>query len=517
MATATSNKLEFTRTDPELNELLERVHEIADVRDTLALLEWDQQVNMPHEANQVRGPQQATMQAIAHERLTAPRIGELLQALEARVKGSGYTDTDRGLVRQARRLYDQATKLPTAFVKELAEVTAETWGAWEKAKPANDFASFAPHLHKLVALKRQEAEYYGYQGSPYNALLDQFEPGMTLETLIPILNRVREATIDLLRRIQASDNKVDTSSLHGAFAADKQMSLCNALLKQMGYRFEAGRMDLSSHPFTTSFGSPYDVRVTTRVDPEYFPQALMAAIHEGGHALYEQGSDPALARTILAGGASMGMHESESRLWENYIGRSLPFWQHHFGILRAHFPETFAHRSVEELASALSAVKPSLIRVEADEVTYNLHIIIRFELEQALFNEEIEVTDLPRLWNQKYHQYLGITPPTDTVGVLQDIHWSGGSFGYFPTYTLGNLYGAQIYYRLRREFPDYDARLAAEGTSFILDWLREHMYAYGQVYTPAELARKVTGEDLNPEYFVRYANEKYGVLYSLKA
>ncbi len=517
MATATSKTLGFTRTDPELKELLERVQEFSDLQNTLALLAWDQQVKMPHEANQVRGPQLATLQAIAHERLIVPRIGELLQTLEARVKGSSYTDTDRGLVRQTRRLYDQATKLPTAFVKELTEVTAETWGAWEKSKPANDFASFAPYLQKLVALKRQEAEYYGYQGSPYNALLDQFEPGMTLETLTPILNRVREATIDLLRRIQASGSAIDTSVLHGAFDADKQMRLCDALLKQMGYRFEAGRMDVSSHPFTTSFGSPYDVRLTTRVDPEYFPMALMAAIHEGGHAVYEQGSDPALARTVLAGGASMGMHESESRLWENYIGRSVPFWQHHFGLLREHFPEAFANRTVEELARALSAVKPSLIRVEADEVTYNLHIIIRFELEQALFNGEIEVTDLPRLWNQKYQEYLGITPPTDTLGVLQDIHWSSGSFGYFPTYTLGNLYGAQIYYTLRREFPDYDTRLASEGTGFILNWLREHMYAYGQVYTPAELARKVTGEELNPEYFVKYANEKYGALYGLNA
>src|SRR5579885_1366340 len=309
MATATSKTLDFTRTDPELKELLERVQEFSDLQNTLALLAWDQQVKMPHEANQVRGPQLATLQAIAHERLIVPRIGELLQTLEARVKGSSYTDTDRGLVRQTRRLYDHATKLPTAFVKELTEVTAETWGAWEKSKPANDFASFAPYLQKLVALKRQEAEYYGYQGSPYNALLDQFEPGMTLETLTPILNRVREATIDLLRRIQASGSAIDTSVLHGAFDADKQMRLCDALLKQMGYRFEAGRMDVSSHPFTTSFGSPYDVRLTTRVDPEYFPMALMAAIHEGGHAVYEQGSNPALARTVLAGRASMGMHE----------------------------------------------------------------------------------------------------------------------------------------------------------------------------------------------------------------
>jgi carboxypeptidase Taq len=517
MTTATPHALNFTRTDPELSELFERTREISDLGNLLALLGWDQQVKMPPQANQVRGPQLATLQALLHERQTAPRIGELLGALEERVQSNGYTDADRGLVRLVRREYDQATKIPAPLVREVAEATSEAWGAWEHAKPANDFAAFAPHLRKVVTLVRQVADHLGYEGSPYNALLDQYEPGMTLEKLNPILDRVRDATVALLRRIQESGRTIDTACLHGTFDAAKQLDLCEEMLRRMGFRFDAGRMDQSSHPFTSGGGSPFDVRVTVRVDPTYFPAALMAAIHEGGHAVYEQGSDPALARTVLAGGASMGLHESESRLWENYIGRSLPFWKHHFGLLRDHFPASFAHQDVEGLVQALNEVKPSLIRVEADEVTYNLHIIIRFELEQGLINGEIDVADLPHLWNQKYQDYLGVTPPTDTAGVLQDIHWSNGSFGYFPTYTLGNLYGAQIYQTLRRVFPEYEQRLEAEGTGFILDWLREQMYSYGQVYTPAELARKVTGEDLNPEYFVQYANTKFGGLYGLSA
>ncbi len=517
MTAATSKALTFTRTDDELNELFGRAQEINDLEGLLGVLGWDQQVNMPPQANQIRGPQFATLQALLHERQTSARIGELLDLLEQRVQGDGYTDADRGLVRLVRRNYNRETKIPAALVREVAEATSEAWGAWEQAKPANDFALFAPHLRKVVKLMRQVADHLGYQGSPYNALLDLYEPEMTLEKLTPVLNRVRDATVDLLRRIQESGRKIDTSCLHGTFEAAKQLDLCKAMLQKMGYRFDAGRMDQSSHPFTGGGGSPFDVRVTVRVDPTYFPAALMAAIHEGGHAVYEQGSDPALARTVLAGGASMGLHESESRLWENYIGRSLPFWKHHFGLLCDHFPETFSRYDVEALVRALNEVKPSLIRIEADEVTYNLHIIIRFELEQGLINGEIDVADLPGLWNQKYQEYLGVTPPTDTAGVLQDIHWSGGSFGYFPTYTLGNLYGAQIYQALRRAFPDYDQRLEAEGTGFILEWLREHMYAYGQVYSPGEVARKVTGEDLDPEYFVQYANAKFGALYDLSA
>jgi carboxypeptidase Taq len=516
VATTTSKPLSFTQTDAELKELFERTREIADLGGLAGIIGWDQQVKMPPEANQIRGPQFGTLQVIIQERQTAPRLGELFSILEKRVQGSGYTDADRGLVYKGRRDYDQAVKVPPELVRELVEATSVAWGAWEKAKPANDYPSFAPHLRKVVELSRKLADCLGYTGSPYNALLDLYEPEMTLETLNPILNRVRTATVDLLKRIQASGHTVDTSCLRGNFDEEKQLDLSTHVLKQMGYRFEAGRMDKSSHPFTGGGGSPYDVRLTVRVDPTYWPMSVMAAIHEGGHAVYEQGSDPALARTILAGGASMGLHESESRMWENYIGRSLPFWKRHFPALKERFPEAFAHRSVEEVVTALNNVKPSLIRVEADEVTYNLHIIIRFELEQELINGTLDVNDLPRAWNQKYQDYLGITPETDTDGVMQDIHWSNGSFGYFPTYTLGNLYGAQIYHTLRKTFKDFDYRLEHEGTGFILTWLQEHMYAVGQVYTPDELARRVTGETLNPEYFVEYITRKYGAVYHLR-
>lgn len=515
MASAPTSTPVFTSTDLELNELLEMSREISDLESIYNLVEWDQQVMMPPRANRLRGQQIAAVLTLLHERKAAPRLGVLLDILEPRVQGGNYSDADRGLVRVLRRNYDQHSKLSVALVKQVAEASAQAWGAWEQAKPANNFAALAPHLTRLVSLKREVAEQLGYRGSRYDALLDQFEPGMTLETLTPILSHVRDATVNLLQRIQASGREMQTRCIQGDFEPTRQIALCTAVLQQIGYRFEAGRLDPLSHAFSTTIGSPDDVRVTTRVNPSSFAVALMAAIHEGGHAVFEQGIAPALTRTVLAGGASMGLHESQSRLWENYIGRSLPFWKRHLGLLHEAFPEISTQCDVEALTQALNAVKPSLIRTEADEVTYNLHIIIRFELEKGLIEGEIDVNDLPQIWNQKYQAYLGMTPPTDTQGVLQDIHWSEGSFGYFPTYTLGNLYAAQIYQVMRRTFPDYDQRLETEGTGFILERLREHMYVYGQMYSPGELLRKVTGEDLNPEYFVEYAQTKFGTLYGL--
>jgi carboxypeptidase Taq len=282
----------------------------------------------------------------------------------------------------------------------------------------------------------------------------------------------------------------------------------------MGYDFSYGGIAQSPHPFTTSFGSPFDVRVTIRPDVHYLAAALMAAIHEGGHAVYEQGSASTLVRTPVAGGASMGAHESQSRLWENAIGRSLPYWQGQYAAVIEAFPRQFTDVDVVTFARALNKVQPSLIRVEADEVTYNLHILVRFELERALINGEISVESLPELWNARYRQYLGIEPANNAEGVLQDIHWTFG-FGYFPTYTLGNLYGAQIYATLRRTFPDFDERLARGDTGFILNWLREHMYVFGAVYQPEELIQRVTDEKPNPEYFVRYLTNKFEAVYNL--
>jgi carboxypeptidase Taq len=506
--------IDFTRSDGRIQELLQHLQEIADLHSLGALAEWDQQTAMPTGAGEARMYQVATLQGLAHERETNPRLGELLTELEGVVGQDRYNDADRGLVRQARRSYDQATKLPRSLVEEAKRVEVASYEAWVKARTQSDFASFAPWLTRTVALQREIADRFGYQESRYDALLDIYEPGLTTSKLDQLFAPVRSVSAIMLQRIQASGNKVDTSCVHGTFPVEQQKQLCDRMLRSIGYDFERGQMAISAHPFTTSFGAPLDVRLTVRYSEEYLPMSVMAALHEGGHALYEQGSVRTLLRTPVAGGVSLGVHESQSRLWENAIGRSEAFWRGQYNHVREVFPQQFNNVDVATFARALNHVEPSLIRVEADEVTYNLHIIIRFELERALINGEIAVESLPGLWNGKYRDYLGVEPEKDADGVLQDVHWTGG-FGYFPTYTLGNLYGAQIYHALRRDFPDFDERLAQGDTNFALRWLSERLYAYGGIYEPADLIERVTGEVPDAQHFVRYLTSKFEQVYNL--
>ncbi len=358
--------------------------------------------------------------------------------------------------------------MPRKLVEELARVQSGSFEAWRRAREHNDFASFAPWLSRTVALQREVADRIGYAETRYDALLDLFEPGMTASKIDKLFAPVREVSTTLLRHIEASGAIVDDSCLQGEFSEEKQVALSDVLLRGMGYDFSHGGIAVSPHPFTTSFGSPFDVRLTVHPDKHFIQSSVMAAIHEGGHAVYEQGSGPSLARTPLAGGASMGVHESQSRLWENAIGRSEAYWLGQFAAVQQAFPEQFATVGAAEFARALNRVKPSLIRIEADEVTYNLHIIVRYELEKALINGDVAIESLPGLWNAKYREYLGIEPTNDSEGVLQDIHWSSG-FGYFPSYTLGNLYSAQIYSALRKHFPSFDERLASGDTAFVLN------------------------------------------------
>lgn len=505
---------DFTHSDTHISELLNHMHAIADLNALAALSDWDQNTAMPAGGSEMRGLQQATLQGVLHERRTAPRLGNLLDELRERVEHVPYTDADRGLVYQTRREHDRAMKLPRTLVEEIARVSSASFEAWRRAKEHNDFASFAPWLSRTVTLQREVADRLGSTATRYDALLDEYEPGMTASKLDALFGPIRAESTTLLRRIEASGNTIDASCLEGHFPLEQQVALCKSILQGMGYDFSRGQIAQSPHPFTTSFGSPFDVRVTVRPDERFIQAALMAAIHEGGHAVYEQGSAATLLRTPVAGGASMGTHESQSRLWENAIGRSVPYWQGQFALVRAAFPEQFAHIDAATFARALNKVQPSLIRVEADEVTYNLHIIIRFELEKALINGEVAIETLPRMWNEKYREYLGVEPKTDTEGVLQDIHWTSG-FGYFPTYTLGNLYGAQIFHTLRSAFPDLDERLAAGESAFMLEWLRERMYSVGAIYLPEELVRRVTGETPNPEYFARYLTSKFAAIYDL--
>ena len=503
----------FTRSNEQIAELLDRAREIADLSALGALAEWDQNTDMPEGAGEIRGNQMATLQGILHERWSAEGLGRLLAGLDSTAAQAHLTDADKGLIREAKRGYDRATKLPRSLVEELARVQAASFESWRRARANNDFASFAPWLSRLIGLQREVADRLGFVETRYDALLDQYEPGMTASKLDQLFAPVREVSAKMLQRIQASGNTVDDSCLQGDFAEEKQMELSRAVLRSIGYEFPYGGISRSPHPFTTSFGSPFDVRLTVNPDPHFIQASVMAAIHEGGHALYEQGSAPTIARTLVAGGASMGAHESQSRLWENNIGRSLPFWRGQFAAVREAFPEHFAGVDVETFVRALNKVQPSLIRIEADEVTYNLHIIIRYEIERLMINEEVAVESLPGIWNARYREYLGIEPESDSKGILQDVHWSSG-FGYFPTYTLGNLYGAQIFHKLHEAFADFDERLARGETAFVLRWLEEHMYAYGAIYLPEELVERVTGEAPNAEHFVRYLNDKFAKIYS---
>ncbi|BCL78230.1 carboxypeptidase M32 [Ktedonobacteria bacterium brp13] len=510
----TSTTLEFTHSHPHINALLALIQPLEDLASLLALGGWDQQTAMPRNAGETRAQQFATLQGIYHERLTSPKIGELLAELEPIMHEETFQDADRGLVRQVRRTYDQATKLPPELVVEATLVSSLSLEAWLKARDKQDFSIFAPFLERTVAIQREIADHLGYTETRYDALLDQFEPGLTSRQVEEWFAPVRTASTVLLKRINEHGSTIDTACVHGDFSLKAQEQLCESVLKVMGYDLQSGQITRSVHPFTTSLGSPSDVRLTVRYDDHYLPMSLMAAMHEGGHALYEQGVAPGIARTLLAHGTSLGIHESQSRLWENVVGRSAAFWQGQYHLLRASFPEIAEQYSVETFARALNHVQPSLIRVEADEVTYNLHILIRFELEKDLINGNLTVADLPAAWNAKYQEYLGLTPANDVDGVLQDVHWTS-NIGYFPTYTLGNLYAAQISYTLRTVFPDFDQRLANGETSFLREWLRENIHQYGASLLPDEVIKQATGESLNPQYFVRYLTEKIERAYDL--
>jgi carboxypeptidase Taq len=505
---------DFTRSNAAIRELLERVQEISALSALEALASWDQNTILPDGAHEVRGTQLAAIQGVLHERWTAARLGNLIEKLESVVQQSSFTDADRGLVRETARHYKETVKLPRELVEEIARVGAASFDAWRRARSASDFSIFAPLLTRTVALQREVADRLGYEETRYDALLDQYEPGLTAKKVETLFTPVQEASTALLKRIEASDKSIDSSFLEGIFPVERQVTLCTELLKAIGYDFSRGLIAQSPHPFTTSLGTPFDVRVTVRAHEHLIQQSVMAAIHEGGHALYEQGCAPTLVNTPVAGGASMGMHESQSRLWENEIGRSEPFWRGQFALVRDAFPEHFANVDVAAFARALNRVHPSLIRVEADEVTYNLHIIIRFQLEKALVNGDITVESLPGLWNEKYREYLGIEPDNDADGVLQDVHWSSG-FGYFPSYTLGNLYAAQIFSTLQDAFPNIDELLAQGDTASILHWLQQHMYNVGAIYRPEELMKRVTGKPLNPTYFTRYLTSKFEKIYQL--
>lgn len=474
------------------------------------LIHWDMQTGAPRKALADRGDLLSYLSGESYKLQTSERMRELIETLDG---ADGLSEIDAAMVRETKKAYERTKKVPeermTAYVKAVSDAES----VWTEAKGKNDWEGFRPYLETVMDFQKEMAGYYGYESNPYDALLDQYEPGVTVRELDEVFAQLRDAIVDLLGRIQKSGVKIDRSVLYGNFSSEKQREFSVFILERMGFDFEAGRLDISVHPFTTNFGNK-DVRLTTFYSDSEISDAMFSSIHEGGHGIYEQNIPDTLKGTGLAGGVSMGIHESQSRFYENIIGRSEAFWTYFYPKLREIFPQ-FETIAQEDFYRAINAVEPSLIRTQADELTYSLHIIIRYELEKELMNGRLTVSQLPQAWNAKYKEYLGIEPPDYTQGVLQDTHWSGGMVGYFPSYALGNLYGAQIARRMRQDLPEMDEQIARGDLSAIREWLKEHVHRHGGVYTPGELIRKVTGEDLNAQYFIDYLNRKYSRIYEL--
>ncbi|MCF6158768.1 MAG: carboxypeptidase M32 [wastewater metagenome] len=498
----------------KVKDLKARLAEISDLSNAAALLHWDQQTYMPPGGAEARARQLGTLNRIAHEKFIDNTIGDLLNELQEYAGSLSYDSDHASLIRVTKRDYDKARRIPPSLISEIAEASAKAFDAWQKARAEFRFATFAPHLERNITLKKRYAECLGYTNRIYDPLLDQYEPGMTTTQIETIFMNMKQEIVSLLQAITPKMDIVDSSFLHQAFDEAKQWDIGVKVARLFGYAFECGRLDRSPHPFTTSF-STNDVRITAHFMQDYFPAAFFAILHEVGHALYNQGIRYELERTPLAEGASLGTHESQSRLWENLVGRSRAFWKFFMPHLKDAFPEEFHNIYSENMYRGVNRVEPSYIRVEADEITYNLHVIIRFELEIALLEDTITVDDLPWMWDNKMEEYLGIIPPDDVRGALQDIHWSSGSFGYFPTYSIGNIFAAQLFDHIKKEIPDIEAYIEKGGFQKLLDWLHENLYIHGRKFTLNELANKITGKPLQIDPFIQYLKNKFGEIYAL--
>ncbi|PIE31757.1 carboxypeptidase [candidate division KSB3 bacterium] len=500
--------------EEKLKQLKTLLGEINDLQKAAAVLEWDQQTYMPSGGVEARAMQMATLQELAHQKFVSQKIGQLLHDLQPLAETEHPESDTACLVRIVSRKYQKAYKIPSDLVAEFVRKSALAHNIWQQARAEKNFSLFQPILKELVDLIRRKAEHLGYHDHIYDPLLDEYEPEMKTVEVSAIFQDLKTALIPLIQGIANSKNASQASVFQGDFDVQKQWDFGLDVLRHMHYDFQRGRQDKSAHPFTTSF-SPNDVRITTRLSPNLFVMALFASIHEGGHALYDQGLPVGLIRTPLCEGASMAVHESQSRFWENVIGRSREFWTYFLPRLQAYYPEQLADVTLEQVYRSVNIVQPDYIRVEADEVTYNLHIFLRFELETGLMTGDIDVKDLPELWNHKMKTYLGLTPPDDALGVLQDVHWSAALFGYFPTYALGNVLSLQFYECLRRNLPDVDGSISRGELQPILQWLRQNIHAHGAKFTPAELVRKVTGQAMNPQPYITYLTTKYSELYAL--
>lgn len=499
----------FSKSKP-IKALLDLSAELTHLEGAAELLAWDQETYMPPKGGPTRAKQLATIAGIHHEKLTDPKVGRLLK----KAKKAAQTVHDKALVRELEREYEKAAKLPKSLVKEISEQQSKAILSWRQAKQKSDFKLFEKDLEKLLTLKIKAAKLLQKKGQTlYDVFLDDYEPEMTEGQVQKVFDQLKPRLVALAAKLAKTTRNADKILRGKTYPAHKQTQFGLKVISKMGFDFEAGRQDISAHPFTCYFGAIGDVRITTWQNETDLKSPLFSTIHEAGHALYYQAVHPELDHSHLYGSASLGLSESQSRFWENTIGRSFPFWQYHFPVLQKHFPPQLKGLSLIDFVKAVNTVKPSLIRVEADEVTYGLHIILRFDIERELLSGKIKTRDLPKAWNAKIKSMLGINPRNDREGVLQDIHWSMGSFGYFPTYLLGNLIAAQLWFTIKKEIPTVEKDIAAGDLLPLRQWLQKKIHQHGKLYPTPELIKKVTGELLSPDYFIKYLEEKFSSLY----
>jgi carboxypeptidase Taq len=489
------------------SELVRLSREESVLASCIDVLEWDQETYMPHAGVEHRAEQMGVLAGLLHDHSTNPRYEELLTAVEGSSLVADADSPQAVNVRELRHDYDREKKLPRRLVQEIARVTTRASKVWAQARKKNDFRSFAPWLEKVFALSREEADAVGHGGTRYDALLDDYEPGMTTEKLSELFAQLRAELVPLVDSLRGQSPSRNV--LEGNFDIERQREFTNSLVSAIGFDMEGGRLDLALHPFCTQLG-PGDVRIGTRYYQDNVSRGIFACLHEAGHGLYEQGLDPNHYGTPMGEAVSIGMHESQSRLWENLVGRSEGFWQHFYPQLQSTFHDDFHDVSLEAFRRSVNRVEPHLIRVEADEVTYNLHVVIRFELERQLLDGDLAAADLPGAWNELYQRYLGVTPPDDRTGCLQDNHWAEGMIGYFPTYTLGNIFAAQIFAAAERAIGPLEDAFAVGDFGALRGWLAENIHRHGMRYRSEEIIERVTGNSPDPSALIESLSKRYG-------
>jgi carboxypeptidase Taq len=499
--------------ETQLSQLKSILNKYSDLVAVIGLLHWDLETLMPAGGSSGRGHQLATLTRIAHETFTSDQVGQLLDDLLPYAGQLDPDSDDARIIQVVDRLYQKKSRVPANLIAEIAKAGSDAHYVWIRARENDDFASFQPSLEHILSLKRQYAGHYQPYDHIYDPLLDDYEPGLLTADVKSIFSALRPAQVDLLSAISERP-QVDDSFLHQPYEERLQWKFGVEVITDYGYDWHHGRQDKSTHPFTQDIGIG-DVRITTRVLEDYFPSAFFSTAHESGHGIYGQGVDPILGRTPLSKGASLGIHESQSRMYENLIGRSRHFWSHYYPRLQELFPTQLQDISIDAFYKAINKVEPSLIRVEADEATYNMHIMLRLELEIALIEGSLEVKDLPEAWNAGMQDYLGRTPPDDSLGVLQDVHWSQGYFGYFSTYALGNLISAQLWERMLKDIPDVDAQIQDGDFKALTAWMRDKVHRHGAKFKPQELVQRITGSKIDQEPYIRYLTSKYSEIYQL--